>query len=186
MPGSRPAMLGRPSLQRRFALGMLGYMGLLSIVVLAFGWMVNERAEALVWRSLLETEMEYFARHADDEEWRPRDSDLLEFFVAAPDPTLPAALAELRPGLHDEVAVDDRQIVALVRDTNGQRLLLALDITAFERSERELALTLLFSSLAVVLLLWLGVMWGLGRLLRPLRELGPHIGLVVTPHGGQT
>lgn len=178
-------MLGRPSLQRRFALGMLGYMLLLGIVVLAFGWMVNERAEALVWRSLLETEMEYFARHADDEEWRPRDSDLLEFFVAGPDTTLPAGLAELPPGLHDEVAVDDRQIVALVRDTNGQRLLLALDITEFERSERELALTLLFSSLAVVLLLGLAVMWGIGRLLRPLRELAQHIGLLRPDTAGQ-
>nr|MBA3486337.1 sensor histidine kinase [Lysobacter sp.] len=144
-------MRRRPGLQRRSALGMRGYMVLLSAVVLAFGWMVNERAEALVWRSLLETEMEYFARHEDDEDWRPRDTGLLEFFVAGPDAALPAGLANLPPGLHDEVNVDGRQIVALVHETGDQRLLLALDITEFERSERELALTLLFSSLVIVL-----------------------------------
>ena len=180
-------MRRRPSLQHRIGLGMLGYIVLLSVVVLAFGWMVNERAEALVWRSLLETEMEYFARHADDEDWRPRDSDLLEFFVAGPDAdgTLPAGLAHLPPGLHDEVAVDGRDIVALVRDTDGQRLLLALDITEFERSERELALTLLLSSLLVVLSLGLVVLWGIGRLLRPLRELAQRIGLLQPDAAGQ-
>lgn len=178
-------MRRRPGLQRRIALGMLSYMVLLSAVVLAFGWMVNERAEALVWRSLLATEMEYFARHEDDEDWRPRNSDLMEFFVDSPDAVLPAGLANLPPGLHDEVDVDGRQIVALVRDTGGQRLLLALDITEFERSERELALTLLFSSLAVVLPLGLIVMWGIGRLLRPLRELAQHIGLLQPDAAGQ-
>ena len=178
-------MSAEPSLQRRIALGMLGYVVLLGMVVLAFGWLINERAEALVWSSLLNTEMEYFARHADDEDWRPRDSDLLEFHVAGGDISLPAGLAGLSPGLHDEVAVDGRESVVLVRDVDGRRLLLALDITEFERSERELALTLLLSTLAVVVVLGLVVMWGVGRLARPLRELAQRIGLLRPDAAGQ-
>lgn len=177
-------MSGSPSLQRRMMLGMLGYVALLSVVVLAYGWLVNERAEALVWSSLLETEMQYFALHADDEDWQPRDSHVLEFFDGS-ESALPAGLEGLAPGLHYEIVVDGRESVALVREVDGRRLLLALDITEFERVERDLALTLLLSSLAVVLVLVLVVVCGVARLLRPLRVLAQRIGLLQPDAAGQ-
>lgn len=156
-------------------MGMLGYLVLLSVVVMVFGWSVIQRAEALVWHSLLETEMQYFARHADDEDWRARDSDLLEFFIAG-DPAVPAVLAGLAPGVHDEILVDGRETIAMLRDVDGRRLVLALDITEFERTERELAMILVLSGMLVVLLLGLVALWGIARLLQPLRELAQRIG----------
>ena len=177
-------MISRPSLQRRMMLAMLAYVVLLSVAVLVHGWLLHERAEALVWGSLLETEMQYFARNADDPAWRPRDS-LLEYFIEGEQAPLPKGLAGLEPGLHDEVLVDGREAIALVRDIDGRRLLLALDITEFERSERALALTLLLSSLAAVLVLGLVVAWGIARLMRPLRELAQRIGVLQPDAAGQ-
>lgn len=166
--------LGR-SLQNRITLGVIGYVLLLSVAVLAHGWVVNERAEELVWNSLLQTEMDYFASHADDAMWQPRDSGLLQFYRDTGRASLPPALVGLAPGLHDELLVKGRDIVALVRELDGRRLVLALDITEFEQLERDLGRKLLLSSLLVALLLGTAVAWGVARLVRPLRELAGRI-----------
>ncbi|MGV8940316.1 MAG: sensor histidine kinase [Lysobacter sp.] len=165
----------RHSLQRRITFGALAYVALLSAVVLVHGWVVNESAEELVWSSLLETEMAYFAHHARDDGWQPRDSELLEFYRDTDAAPVPPELAGLAPGLHDEVMVNGRETIALVRVQDGRRLVLALDITEFEQMERDLGLKLLLSSLLIGMLLGITVTWGVARLMRPLRELASRI-----------
>jgi signal transduction histidine kinase len=165
----------RHSLQRRITFGALAYVALLSVAVLLHGWVINEQAEELVWSSLLETEMAYFAGHARDDGWQPRDSELLAFYQGTDAVPAPPELAGLAPGLHDELMVNGRETVVLVREQDGRRLVLALDISEFEQLEREIVLKLLLSSLLIVVLLGAAVAWGVARLMRPLRELASRI-----------
>lgn len=165
----------RPSLQRTLTLGVLGYVLLLTVVVLLHGWVINERAEALVWRSLLATEMDYFAAHSDDPAWRPRASGVLQFHDSASGEPLPAPLSSLTPGVEEEISMEGGDVVALVREHEGRRLTLALDITEFERTERELTVLLFISGFVVTLLLGMVVALGVSHLARPLRDLARNI-----------
>lgn len=165
----------RPGLQRALTTGLLAYVVLLSAAVVTQGWLVNERAEELVWEALLSTEMDYFLDHADEPGWTPRESAALRVFAEGTGAPPPAALANLEAGLHDELAVNGRVVVAMVRVVDGRRVLLALDITEFEQTEREQLLVLVLSSLAVVVLLGLAGAWGVSRMMAPLRELAQRI-----------
>lgn len=169
-------MKHRPGLQRALTIGVLAYVVLLSLAVMVQGWLVNERAERLVWESLLATEMDYFIDHAREPGWAPRESGLIEFFAESRGQSAPAPLAGLEPGLHDEVPVGDRQVVALVRIHDGERVVLAMDITELERAEHEQLRMLALSSLLVVALLGVVVAWGVARMIAPLRDLAQQIG----------
>lgn len=169
-------MKHRPGLQRALTTGVLAYVVLLSLAVIAQGWLVNERAERLVWESMLAIEMDYFLDHAQAPGWAPRESGLIEFFAEGQGERAPAPLAELAPGLHDEVPIDGREVVALVRVHDGQRVVLTLDITELERAEHEQLTMLALSSLLVVVLLGVVVAWGVARMMVPLRDLAQQIG----------
>ena len=52
-------MEARTSLRGRVLWGLLGYAAVLTLAVFAHGVIVNERAEALVWKTLLDTELDH-------------------------------------------------------------------------------------------------------------------------------
>lgn len=178
-------MSSRPGLQRALTIGVLGYVVLLSLAVMVQGWLVNERAERLVWGSLLATEMDYFVDHADEPDWAPRESGLIEFFDGSRGERAPAPLAGLEPGLHDELPIGERQVVALVRIHDGERVVLAMDITELERAEHAQLRMLGLSSLMLVALLGVVVAWGMARMVAPLRDLALQIGRLRPDSAGQ-
>jgi len=165
----------RPRLQRSLTVGVLVYVVLLSLVVIGQGWLINERAERLAWESLLAIEMDYFIDRARDPGWTPRDSGAMDFFTEGDGPQAPPALQGLGPGLHDEVRVEGREVVALVRVSEGRRFVLTLDITEFERTEHEQLRLLALTSLVAVALLGVVVAWGVARMMAPLRDLAQRI-----------
>lgn len=172
MPGDATAP--RWSLRRRIVVGVVGYVVLLSLAVVAHGWLVNERAEHLVWESLLHAELDHFEqRRRVDPDFRWPSTETLEMFTTHTG--LPPPVAPLAPGVHDEIVVDGRERVLLVRDIGGERVVLALDIDTLERREQNLSSALLVSTLALIAALAAAVVWGVGRLTRPLRELAARI-----------
>lgn len=172
----------RWSLRRRIAIGLIGYVLLLSAAITLHGYVVNERAEHLVWESLLHAEFDHLIeRHRNDAGFDLIDNEALQLFV--PGPAMPPQLAALAPGIHDEVMVDGRERVLLVREVDGQRYVLALEIGELERRESQLSLAVLASTLLLVLLLAAASIWGINRLLRPLRTLAADIGSLDPRHG---
>lgn len=114
--------------------GLALYAAMLALATFLHGAFVNERAERLAWESLLSTELDHHLKRGTEPGYRWQDTDNLHLYA----PGLaeaPPALAALAPGLHDEVAIDGRQYVALVRMQAGKRVTLALDITDLERAE---------------------------------------------------
>lgn len=176
----------RSGLRRRILLGLFAYTALLSAAVLTHGFVVNEHAEQLVWQSLLQTELNYFVeRSKADPGYRWADTDSLALFDGSAPERLPAALRGLSPGVHDGLMVDGRERVVMVRDVEGRPLLLALDITALEQRENEMAVTVLGSAALMVALLGVAIAWGVGHLVRPLSDMALRIGSLQPDRAGE-
>lgn len=168
--------MSRPSLSRRIVSGLLGYLLLLSLAVIAFGYGVHEAAERHAWKAILQAELsEHLRRSSQDPEYRWGDTETLALHVStADDPAAP--FADLPPGVHDEVRRGDREHVVLIREVGGQRIALSLDISDIEAQEQGLAtMILVFAALLVAVLGW-GATWLVGRLVGPLRSLASAIG----------
>lgn len=185
-PAAAPAPARpRSSLRQRILFGLFGYTALLSIAVVVQGFLVNEHAEHLVWTSLMNTEMDYFVeRSRFDPDYRWSDTQALSLYDSATRPP-PRELAALPPGVHDEVVVAGVEYVTLVRDVDGRRLVLALDIDDMEHREFDLALTIAGSAITTLLLLCAVIGWGVHRLVRPLTNMAQRIGNLRPDRSGQ-
>lgn len=174
----------RASLYRRLLLGVLGYLALLSLALVVQGQYVNEQAERVVLRNLLDVEMDAAIARATAGDARVPLSPGLRLYDGATD-AFPRGIQGLSPGLHDDLDLGARTYAVLVRDAAGRRFALALDITDFEHAELRLALHVALSSLALAALFALALAWRLRRLLRPLDTLAGDIATLDPDQGGQ-
>ena len=179
-------MAARSGLRQRIIFGLLGYAVLLTIAVFIHGVVVNERAEELVWQSLLGSELEHFLeRSHDDPEYRWTDTRTLALYDNVAPARLPPSLRDLAPGVHDDVPVYGNERVVLVREVDGRRLILTLDITELEQREVDMTLTVLGSAAAVIALLAIIIAWGVGFLVRPLSDMAQRIGTLRPDRTGE-
>ena len=171
-------MAAKSSLRRRILLGLLGYTALLSIAVIAQGFIVNEHVENLVWQTLLETELDHFIErsHSDpDYHWTDTAGVKLYDDHSPSSSSLPPQLRTLPPGVHDDIEVGEAEWVVLVRDLEGRRVTLALDISELETREFDMALTIAGSAITTLLVLALLIALGVNRLMQPLSTLAERI-----------
>lgn len=174
------------SLRKRLLSGLLVYLALLTAAVTFHGIHVNENAEQLVWKTLLESELDHVQEHLHAEPgvaWRNTEAMAL-YDTRASEPA-PAELLALPPGTHDEVRVGTRERVVLVRPVPGGRQILSLDISEFEERELTLSLTVAGAALVAVVLLALLTAWGVNRLVRPLDQLAAQIAQLQPDRFGQ-
>ena len=179
-------MKPRAGLRQRLALAILLYAIVVGVVVAVHGYIVNERAERLVWESLLQSELAHFSdRRAADPTYRWTDTETLKLYGPSSGTEAPPEFAALSQGVHDEVPTPDGQFVVLVSPSEKGDLVLALDISEIERSERSLTLTMIGSAAAVVAILaWitsLGAAW----LIRPLSSIARAISAFSPDRPGQ-
>ena len=167
---------GSVSLRRRLVLWLLAFAGVVSLLVFVIGVFVHEQAEHAAWRSLLVSELDAIEAHAErDPGYRWQDSDTLRLYRLDGGGAVPAALAGLDDGLHDEVVVDGRLSVAQVRSTPQGRLALVLDIEDFEEMETFAQRMALLGGIALIVVTALVAWLGVGRLVRPLAALAEDI-----------
>lgn len=170
----------RRSLRARLAVGVLGFAVVLSATLLVQGYWIHESVEARAWQALLNAEREVLlGRHRSGLRAALPDTGALRGWLLDGEGTgRPAPeLADLAPGLHDEVR-DPRtgQVLAvLVEELPEGRLLLSLDITELERDEWWQAAGLIASALLATVLLSALAWWLGGRLLRPLHRLSAQV-----------
>ncbi len=161
------------SLRRRPVASLIGYIAFLTVAIAVHGYIVNERAEALIWETLLQAQFAHVLdqRRVGQPLGNPEDPSLEVFSGTA----MPAALATLPPGVHDEVMVAGRERVVMVRDVDGERIALALDIADLERKESELSAVIVLSTGLLIALLTGVTILGVGRWMRPLQILARRI-----------
>jgi len=111
-----------------------------------------------------------------DPTYRWTDTPTMTLFDGIAPERLPTALRGLAAGLHDDLMVDGRERVVMVRITDGRPLLLALDISAFEQRELDMTRTVLGAAALVILLLGIAIAWAVGHLVRPLSDMALGIG----------
>jgi signal transduction histidine kinase len=164
--------MSRPGLRRTLTIAVLAYAVIVAALVAAHGYVVNERAERLVWQSMLESELAHFAeRRAADPTYRFVSTDTLKLYGPRAGSAVPAELEELDPGVHDEVRTDNGVFVVLVTRSQEGNEVLALDISDIERRERTLTVAMLLPTVAVAGSLALLTYAGVGWLLRPLSSM---------------
>src|SRR5690606_6279860 len=136
--------------------------------------------------SLLQIELEQHLRHDREQPgYRWRNTDTMQLYRDGDAGPVPAPLRGLSPGIHDELWLAGRQTVVLVRDVEGVRHTLVLDITDLEDREQTLTLVMLGSAVLLVLVLVLLMGWGLRRALRPLSTRAGDIGRIRPDRPGQ-
>lgn len=173
------------SLRAHILMWLGGYALLLTLAVVLHGYILNEVAERLVWDSLMRTELgHHVERLNEDPRYIWRDTDDLQLY-AVPGRAPPAALALLPEGIHDELVLDDREVLVLVQAERGVRYTLVLDITELESQEDTLTLTVLGLAIGLVVVMGSLVAWGLRRSLRPLQDLAGDIGALEPDRMGQ-
>lgn len=176
----------RTSLRLRITRWVVVYMLLLSLAVVWHGNIVNERAEQQVWSSLLQVELDQqLARLAEDPGYRWRDRDNVALYGAAGGAAMPPALARLSPGLHDDIRIDGRIKVVLLRDLAGRRVAVSLDVTDFEDEERHLTMLMIGNALGGLALAGMLIALGLGRLAKPLADMAKDISTLQPDTAGQ-
>lgn len=174
------------NLHQRILWGMLAYLGLLTLAVMAYGAITNEYAERLVWRAVLESELDHLAeRRAEEPGYTWHDTASMRLYDGSAGRRVPAELKTLSPGLHDDIALDGLPIAAMVRDIDGEHTVLTIDISDFERHEEHLALVVMGAALAMTLLLGLAVTLSVNHLVRPLKAFLGQIGALRPDQAGQ-
>jgi signal transduction histidine kinase len=164
------------SLRNRILLALLGYVVLLSLVVIAQGNLVHERAERLVWRTMLDSELDHVVERLRDQPgYRWTNTNTMALYEAR-DPALPMPLRTLGPGLHDDIDIGGRYYVVLARRVDARMLLLTLDVTDFEQREVHTAVKVVAATLGLTLVLGLFVAWMANRMVRPLSRMAEQIG----------
>ena len=167
----------RLSLARQVSLGLILYGLALSVALFAHGWLVNEHAEQMVWEAMLQTRMsDVLERERDEPDFHWENRGKLDLYRLGAGNASPTELEALSPGVHDNVFFDDNEWVVLIHDGDrGTRYALALDIDGFEALEWRLIQPVIISSMILMLLLSVGVYFGVGLLVRPLRQIATRI-----------
>lgn len=166
----------RWSLRRKIIIGLITYQILLTLGVLANDFVINERAEELVWNSSLKSEMDYLIHRREvdpDYEWP--NTDTMAMFVLDKNNQRHEPLLKLEPGLHDEFIFEGKNRVLLIRDISEQSLVLLLHIDDLERTEVKARNTIFIAAGIVSFTLCLFIAWAAGWLVRPLQELARQI-----------
>lgn len=179
-------MASRKALGRRVLGWLVGYVTLVTLVLFGTAHYLHERAEHMVWRSLLNSELDAIHEHYErDPDYRWQDSDTLSLYrLEATD--APSELVGLHPGLHDNVPVHGRPSAVMVRATSVGRFALVLDITDFEALERFLNRWMLLAGVGLIALTVVMGRYGMARLVRPLEDLARRIGALRPEQRGQS
>jgi len=156
-------------------MGLLGYSLALTGALMLHGFWVNEAVEHRVWQSLLDAELDFLAkRRSAEPDFRWPQTETLQAWaypIGSPPKDLPRAIANLPLGVNDEVAYHGGQAAIMVREIDGERLVLSLDITELENAEWMRTTWEFASALGSAVVLVLIVWWLAGRLLRPINRL---------------
>jgi signal transduction histidine kinase len=176
----------RPELARQITLWLVLYGFLLSTALFIHGLWVNEDAERRVWEATLERAMDAMLdQHVRVPSAHWPNTGKFDLYRLDGSPNVPEPLRPLAAGLHDELVFDDREWVVLVREVEGTRVALALDIEGFEAVEARLMRPVLISSLAFMLLMVVIIHGGARLIVRPISVLAREIGLLRPDRRGQ-
>jgi signal transduction histidine kinase len=173
--------MAEPSLRRRWFITLALFSVSLVVFMGATVHMLAERQERVVWRALLQLEMEVFAEHLSAGIERPSGAGqqlhAYHWPIDEPAPAhVPAPFHAARERVDEDVMYQDREFATLAREVDGQHLVVALDITSFEVEETRLIRLTAIAMLVAIALLLMASHFLAGALLRPVTDLARAVG----------
>lgn len=166
----------RRSLRSRIVLGLISYLAILTLGILANDFVVNERAEELVWNSSLNSEMDYLIkRRASDPHYEWPNNDAIAMFILDPRNEHHASLNKLTPGLYDEFIFEGKMQVIMIREVEGKKIALLIHIDDLEKNEQQVQNTVYLMAGTVSFILCIFIAWASGWLVRPLKDVARQI-----------
>jgi len=180
-------VIKRPTLRRKLLLWLASYLLLLTGVLFSAAYYVHEQAEHAVWEALLNSELDSIVEQIrTDPHYHWQDSETMRLFRASAHQQLPHTLAELSPGLHDDIDINGiKHAVAMRVDDALGPIVLALDITDFEELESFITRWASISGAAIFVITLLMAWIGMKRLVRPLANLAASISALQPQRSGQ-
>lgn len=163
----------RISLRHRISIGLLLYAAALTLVLVTAGVTLSEHHERRVWRALLADVMQrdlHAAGMTTDDAPAIATIRLIDLDSPAAR-TLPVAVRELGPGLHDDIEPGNLPYAVLVQSVHGRRMAALVDIAAQQAEETHVARLIAFAMATGLVLLLLLTWWLAGRLLAPVSAL---------------
>ncbi len=172
--------MNKRSLRSRIALGLSAYSLLLAVTIILAGYSVHESLEWMVWHAQLDAEMASFVQQRSLQPGAelPRSGKLSAYVETPGTPEaeqVPAQLRALSVGLHDEILVAGEESAVMVREHDGQRIYMVINISALENDERVIGEVLLLLGASGLVVLVLAIWWLSGRLLAPVTELAASV-----------
>ena len=163
---------------------LLGFGLLIALALLALRHHYDEYTEARIAEALLGLALEHHLARPDATfpSTPAAPASPLRMFDGK---HLPAALAALPPGIHDDIHIDGVEYLVLVRDHDGRRWHLGYDIRELETLETGVMARFLASALFIIAVLCALLAWRLGRLLHPLDSLAHDIHALAPAQTGQ-
>ena len=158
------------TIPRRLVGSMVAYLILLTLVVIAFTAVSNERAEKFAWTTLLNSEM---ARENVGSEPSVLPSGApasILHYGPGKDP-IPPEILMAGKGLHDDIRMNGRVYAVLLQGDGPQARAVAVDASGIEQREHDLARDVALTVSALMILFGLAGAWGVHRALRPLNKL---------------
>ncbi|MFQ5754998.1 MAG: sensor histidine kinase [Acidiferrobacterales bacterium] len=143
-------MSSKYSLRVRVTIGMLVLVSLSSIVFAVIVYLASEELEHNVLNSILRFELAEFSdKYRQDLNAKPPQSATLQIYLGGQANTIPDELANLKPGIYEDMDLGGRVYHVLISDLGAQRIYLTYDITDWERREWLLILILALGVLVV-------------------------------------
>lgn len=144
-------MRNSTGLKQRIAFTLFVFSLLSACVVGGLGYILNEELELSIWRHTLQAELDfYLARQVVDPDFKSSDVAQLRVYEAGLEEKAPPdEMANLPPGIHDELLINDRSFCVLVTDIENKRYYVAYDISELEAREYDLAIVGFFALIVI-------------------------------------
>lgn len=160
------------SLRRQVALASLWFGAVMTLVLGCSAYALHEKVEQGIWEALLDAELLRMESAPAQAESPAR----LRYWSMRHGPELPAELAGLAEGVHDDLRIGDREYVVRVQGAGTQRRAVAVDISELERTEASAGIGIIVGLLAVVMAMGGLAYLGSRRLVAPMERVARRIG----------
>ena len=166
------------SLRQRIALTLTFFSMLVAVPIVLIGEWINERAEQRFWEAMLTAEL------ADVDAQTPQAGvvrhGVLRSYVwrtDRPEEThlIPPEIVNLPPGVSDNIEFGGKEWAVMMRETNGIRTAVSIDISELEAEEETFSTWAIATMLVGLMLLLAALNWLAKRAVEPVTQLSAQL-----------
>lgn len=162
-----------PNIRKRIVISLILYISLLSIVVGFSSFLINEKIEKRIFKTVLNIEAAQLVQNQGQEK-----IPYLLWFDTAKGDHIPKELEYLKIGVHNEISYEGKLYIVRVQGTENNKKIVALDVTDLEHYETEILLSTFILALLAMLLIAFLTYRQLNKLIDPLLKMAERLSIL--------